>query len=312
MSIPITLHQNTIKSLLNWGFFELKPTSISPALDAEILLSFCLKREKEYIFTYPDKKIPPKKISNFKKLIKRRQKYEPIAYIVGYKEFYGLQFKVNKSVLIPRPETEMLVDEVLDSSPFVKGRNRVRPLAKGDFFLIDIGTGSGCIPISIAKIVKNKNIKIYASDISQRALTIAKKNAKLNKVDKKITFIKGNLLKPFTKLISNSTKHGSPIIITANLPYLPKSVYKNSLPNVKSYEPKKALIAGRDGLKYYRKLFKQKLLENKNNNFYILCEIDPSQKKSIKELAAKYFPLAKIKIKKDLAGLARLAIIKCI
>lgn len=294
------VNTNSIKSLLQWAFLQLKSASKSPFLDAEVLLANVIKKEKEFLYSRPEKKLTASQIKKFRLMISRRKQYEPIAYIIGYKYFYGLKFKVNAHTLIPRPETELLVDEVLNSSPFIKG-------GKGDF-LIDIGAGSGCIPIAVAKNIK-KSVKIFATDISMQALNVAKKNSRINKVEKKIKFFKGNLFMPFIKMLRN-TPHQH-IIITANLPYLPSPVYNRAIPDVKLYEPKSALNGGKDGLKYYRALFKQiKKIQTRLCNFYIICEIDPSQKNSITVFAKKHFPDSKIKIKKDLSGLDRLFIIE--
>ncbi len=292
--------EKTIKNRLNYAINELKNISTSPELDAEIILANAIKKNKEYLYTYPEKNLTLPQIKKFQQMISRRKKYEPIACIIGYKEFYGLKFKITKRTLIPRPETEMIVEETLS----------ILKLARKPVILIDIGTGSGCIPIAIAKNIKHPRVKIYAADISKEALKIAKANAKINNAEKKIKFLRGNLLEPLEKIIKNAANKN--IIITANLPYLPTEIYNHAMPDVKSYEPKNALIAGKDGLKYYRELFKQiKKILPIQSSFYILCEIDPSQKNSIKTLSRKYFPCAIFQIKKDLAGLDRLLISCC-
>ncbi len=295
MDLRIT-YRKTIKNCLNYAINEIKNISQSPELDAEILLANAIKKEKEYLYTYPEKNLTVPQIKKFQQMISRRKKYEPIAYIIGYKEFYGLKFKVNARALIPRPETEMLVEETLNIM------NNISPCSA---ILIDIGTGSGCIPIAIAKNIKNTRVKICAIDISKKTLKIAKSNAKLNNAE--IKFLQGSLLEPLKKITKNNNLKN--LIITANLPYLPTAVYNRAMPDIKLYEPKNALAAGKDGLKYYRELFKQ---IKKNlpylSNFHILCEIDQSQKNSMAELAGKYFPNIKTQTKKDLAGLDRLFI----
>lgn len=261
-------------------------------LDINLIISFVLKKPIEFTLAFPETKLNTNQLDKINVLMKRRLKGEPMAYILGYKEFYGLKFRVNKNVLVPRPETEMIVEEVINC-------------AQNNTIIIDMGTGSGCIIIALAKLLKSKKIKFITVDISKKALNTAKQNAKLNKVNNKINFINGDLLKPIinNKKINNNSK----IIITANLPYLTPKQIKNS-PSIKK-EPRIALVAGSDGLKYYRQLFQQiKKLTAKE--ITILCEIDPSQKKTISILAKKIIPKANIKIKKDLSGLSRLAIIK--
>jgi len=240
--------------------------------------------------------------------IARRAKHEPIAYILGHKEFFGLEFRVDENTLIPRPETELLIEEVLQEfqdtryNPEYSGQNTK---------IIDVGTGSGNIIVSLAKNLESKKIKFVGIDISEKALRIAKQNAKKNKVDKKIKFLKGSLLEPFKKY-SLLTTHYS-LLILANLPYLSKKIYSSTPVDVKKYEPKSALISGTDGLNHYKKLFKQ------IKKIYVSCfmlnvtcfvEISPEQKPRIQKLIKIQFPEAKIEFKKDLAGKWRLLVIK--
>ena len=257
--------------------------------DIELILAYVLKKSREFIIAHPEHKLTKSQITNSKLLIKKRLKGVPIAYLTGHKEFYGLNFKVNKNVLIPRPETELMVDETLK-------------ITNGKTIIADIGTGSGCIIITLAGLIKN--CKLFGIDISEKALAVAKQNAKLNNAYKKIKFLKGDLLEPILKnkkfVIGNSS-----LVILANLPYLTPTQIKNS-PSIKR-EPKLALAAGSDGLKYYRRLFKQiKMLHNIS---YVLCEIDPSQTLKIKQLIKRELSETTIQIKKDLTGLNRLVII---
>ena len=221
-----------IQQALVSGTEKLKSAKIiSASLDAEILLSWTLNKPKSYLFTYPEKKLTQAQLAKFEKYISRRSKNEHVAYLTSHKEFYGLDFLVNKNVLIPRPETELLVEEVLKNK-------KIKRLA-------DIGTGSGCIAIALAK--NNPELKIYAADISAKALIIARKNAKKYKL-KNIIFKKGNLLEPIKNIKLDA--------VVANLPYLSKKIYKKNYHNLK-FEPKNAMLAGKDGLDYYRKLFEQ-------------------------------------------------------
>ncbi len=300
----------TLMNALKWSTEQLKKSGIDSApLDAEILLSSVLKKSREFILSHPEKNLKKEKLKNLKTLIKRRAQGEPIAYIVGEKEFYGLNFKVNRNVLIPRPETELIVDLVRPhlTSPSSKEEE----VGRGGVILIDIGTGSGCIPISIAKNIK-KTFPIFAADISKNALKIAKKNAKLNGVSKKITFLQGDLLNGFTKSykIVGFRKSYS-LIITANLPYIPTSGWQKLPPNIKNYEPRAALDGGKDGLKYYRQLFKQiSALSAKTSVKSVIIEHDPRQKSKLKKIILKHFSQAKIVFHKDLAQKWRLAEIK--
>lgn len=299
---------------------DLQKLSSLPSGETEILMAFLLDKEKEFILTHPEFIVPKNVYKKYKELEKKRLKGWSIAVLIGHKEFYGLDFYVDKNVLVPRPETEMIVEEIID----------ITKNCKNKLMLIDLGTGSGAIIISSANEIKKmfpakyKKTIFRAIDISAPALKVAKKNAILNKQAKKIKFLYGNLLKPlinkedFNNFITNE------LIIAANLPYLTPNQVKHSLSIQK--EPKIALVAGSNGLKYYHELLEQikdvktvfnlnsnldtNLKSNSNSPITILCEIDPSQAKSIQALVKKYFPLAKTEIKKDLAGKNRLAIIK--
>lgn len=268
-----------IKNSLKFGYELLKKNNIdSFILDTEIILSFVIKKNKEWILSNPDFVLHNNAYKKFIKLINKRSKNYPIAYILGYKYFYGLNFKVNKNVLIPRPETELLIDSIQ------------RPTLK----ILDIGTGSGCIAISLGK--KLKNAQIIATDISQLALNMAKKNAKLNNV-KNIKFIKSNLFK--------NIKDRNFDAIIANLPYVKKSWNDKSI----KYEPKCALYSGKLGLNHYFRLLEQ-IKKYEINTKYIFLEIDPEQVEKLKEKTTAFFPNSKIQIKKDLNSLDRVFIIK--
>jgi release factor glutamine methyltransferase len=281
----------------------LRCSKLSP-LDAELILSFVIKKSREYLFTYPEKKLTTTQTAKFDKLTKRRLEGEPIAYIIGKKEFYGLEFKVDKNVLIPRPETELLVEASLQ---------RIRNCELGIANIIDIGTGSGNIIISIIDNIPVKAINkmtFFASDISEKALRVAKINAKRHKVDRHIKFIKSDLL----EFASKKDLKGH-ILIAANLPYVSPKLYKENQKNL-LFEPKNALISGEDGLAQYTKLLKQirkisvmrYALPARNASrsdaggcVTCLLEISPEQTSLIKQAIQKNFPVAGIKFIKDLS-----------
>ncbi|MBI2099020.1 peptide chain release factor N(5)-glutamine methyltransferase [Candidatus Uhrbacteria bacterium] len=263
----------------------------SPALDAEILLGLVLKKSKEEMLIHSEQKISARQFKKFSQLIKRRAKREPIAYIVGEKEFFGLKFFVNKNVLIPRPETELLVEEAI----------REFQISDFRFQIFDIGTGSGTIAVALAKNLPEA--KIIATDISSAALKIARANARRHGVSKRIKFVKTNLLPQ----IPNS-RFQIPTLIVANLPYLSTRVWKNAMPDVKNFEPKTALLGGADGLDLIKKLLAQ--IKARNIRGTVLLEVDPTQPKKLSSFAKKLFPGAIIEIKKDLAGLDRLFLAK--
>lgn len=261
----------TIYHTLKYGTTILKKTSNSPALDAEILLSFVLKKDRTFLFTYPEKKLSTAQWREYKELIARRKKHEPITYITHHKEFYGLDFYVDRRVLIPRPETEALIEKTIKyikakykisrHSEVALGDRRIPPhilgdpsvgrysdLLQDDFVICDLGTGSGCIAIALAKNLPNA--KIYATDISKKAISVAKINAKKHKVLKRIKFIHSDLFAKIPARIKFD-------IIVANLPYLSIKKYQATTPDIKKYEPKLALYGGKNGTEIYQKLLGQ-------------------------------------------------------
>jgi len=264
----------SIQELLNHSNKKLKYLKTS-ILDSEVILSYVINKTREYILTNPNHKITKKQESQFNKLIARRKKSEPIAYIINNKEFYGRNFYVDKRVHIPKPATEDLIDAIKHKLP----KNFSGAIA-------DIGTGSGCIAITLA--LEFPKSKIIATDISNDALNIARKNAKILNVTKKITFLKGNLLDPIKKPVN---------IIIANLPYgwnggwtKDKEVF---------FQPKISYEAKDNGLELINKLIENLPTKLKKGGKCFL-EFDPRQVNFLNK---------KWKIIKDSANFDRIAII---
>ncbi len=268
-----------------------------PPLETELLLAFLLNKSREFLLTHPEVKISPKICQKFRLLESKRLNNWPIAYLTGVKEFYGFDFKVNPAVLTPRPETEKIVEDIVA----IAKSSALKPI------IIDIGTGSGAIIVSAAKELKRsapaayRRAEFLAVDISGKALKIAEQNAHNHKLAGKIKFYRGNLITPLR--LDKRDLSGHELIIAANLPYLTKAQIKKS-PSI-SREPILALDGGSDGLRYYRELFKQLSSLIKIGNIRIICEIDDSQAKKIKELTNKYFPQVASKIIYDLSGKKR-------
>lgn len=214
---------------------------------------------------------------------------KPKQYIQGWVEFYKLKFLLTEDVLIPRPETELLVDEVLR---FI----HERPGLQNN--VLDVGTGAGPIAISIAK--NNPNTQITATDVSSEALEVARQNAKLHLVESRIRFIQSDLL-------SNVKKE--PETIVANLPYIPSARIPYLDSSVKDFEPHIALDGGEDGFELYRKLFAQ-IKEKGWQPKLLVGEIDYTQAEIAIKEAKKYFPKAKAEVELDLAHKQRILIIK--
>lgn len=271
-------------------------------LDLELIIAHAIRKSREFVLAHPECQIPPTCNTKFEKLIRRRINHEPLAYILGEKEFFGLNFKVNKNTLIPRPETELIIDLVLHKIKHGMWNK------KNKIIIADIGTGSGNIIISIAKQLKNFEFRIldvdfFGIDISKKALFVSKQNASFHKVDKEIIFLHGNLLEPVKKIPTLKSQFSN-LIITANLPYLSPKIYSSCSRNIKKYEPKSALISQEDGLTHYGRLLKQlQDIKQKCSALRVSCfmEISPEQKTKIPKIIKKYFSDSEIIFHKDLS-----------
>ena len=259
-------------------------------LALEVLLSHVLNKNKEYLLAYPDLDVDHNVIKRYTSLVQRHLNGEPIAYITGEKEFYGLPLHVDRRTLIPRPETEYLVDKIID----ILKEKPTNSVVK----ILDIGTGSGNIAIALAYNIKN--VSVIASDISVEALEVAKKNIKRYSLEERISLIQSDLL-------SNIDDNYYEILV-ANLPYIGTERHSFVSMETRRYEPHKALFGGYDGLRLYEGLFCQ-LAKWKNIPKYILGEIGFLQGDKMKKMIKQFYPEASVKIDKDLAGLDRYFII---
>ena len=237
------------RNTINKGSEILKKNFIETAnIDAELLLSFSIKQSREKILLNLEKKLAYHDVRKYFELIERRKKKEPISLIIGKKTFWKYDFYVNKDVLTPRKETEFLIEEILK---LYKNYNKIR--------VLDIGTGSGCIIISLMK--EKIRWSGIAVDISELAIKVAKYNAKIQQVENRIKFIKSDIDK------FSSNKYD---LIVSNPPYINKIRYNNLDLGVKDYEPKKALYGGVDGLRVIEKVVKKSSILLKNNGFLIM------------------------------------------
>jgi len=251
-----------------------------------------IQKPREFVVAHPNFMIRRLRDWKIGRLFKKRAHGVPLAYVTGHKEFFGLDFVINKHVLIPRPETEMIVSLALEKLKIQDSRLKT--------ILTDVGTGSGCIPISVTSTLKHFNtqaLTVCATDISKSALKVAKQNAQKYNVN--ITFLHGNLLEPAIKRLKIKD---SRLIITANLPYLTLEQFQNE--HSIQHEPKRALVADNNGLGLYEQLLKQIRLLVTNYQLLVTClfEIDPRQSPQISGLIKKYLPDSTFEIKKDLAG----------
>ena len=265
--------------------------------DINILLAESVKKNTAFLYAHPEYRLRLPEYLRWRWFIHRYQRGYSVAAIVGHKEFFGLNFLVNRHVLVPRPETELMVEEVIETLA-------TTPYSLRPTLLIDVGTGSGCIPISILKTSPTQPTAAFAIDISAATLKVARKNAARHSVN--IQFLQGNLLEPFIKTYKLLPTNYQ-LIITANLPYLTREQVASE-PSIWR-EPATALVAEDGGLALYQKLFAQIQTLPGQKPLTILCEIDPSQNEKMTALIKNFFPAAILEIKKDLAGLDRLVVI---
>ncbi|MFA4859046.1 MAG: peptide chain release factor N(5)-glutamine methyltransferase [Candidatus Margulisiibacteriota bacterium] len=257
----------TIKSILDWTADYLKKFNIEwPHLEGEILLSYALGVKRIELYIQHERVLTDPELAKYKALILRRSKHEPIAYIVGTQPFMSLELEVNPSVLIPRPETEKLVECVLDLAAEVS-------LSPGQKLKIaDLCTGSGAIAVSLAKYLPQA--EITATDIADAALTLARRNAEKFNVADRITFLQDDLLN--TQLTTYN-------ILVSNPPYIPIAELPKLMPDVRDFEPVSALDGGPDGLKFIHILIEKSPALIKPGG-YLVMEIGFDQKEKVLEL----------------------------
>ena len=250
------------QKILNNGINSLKISNIiNPELDSELLLSKALNKKREKILTNLKKEINKKQLDKFNLYLSRRKKKEPIAYILGFKYFWKYKFFINKSVLVPRPETEQIVEETLNYLSDNESKK-----------ILDIGTGSGCIIVSVLK--ERSKCKAVAIDISSKALKVAKTNAKIHHLENKIKFINIDIDK------FNYNKYD---LILSNPPYISDIDLIRLDNDVRIYEPRESLSGGLEGYEIITKVIEKssKLLKN---NGKLIVEIGDSQKNNVLKL----------------------------
>ena len=277
----------TIKQLLTKGMIMLKSNQIeSPKLKARLLLQYVLDLKREQIIIYDNKEVTMMQEKTYIQNIEKLIKGIPLQHITNSQEFMKMNFFVNSDVLIPRPDTEILVEEVIKI-----GKEKRNPS------ILDLCAGSGAIAVSIAKYLPNA--KVYASDISKKALDVAKTNAKNNEVQEKIEFINSDL---FEKI------EGKFDIIVSNPPYIRTEVIK-TLDEEVQREPMLALDGGKDGLDFYRKIVEEAYSHLKFDS-YLCFEIGYDQKEEVTEIVKKAKVYADTYCKKDLYGNDRVIVTK--
>jgi len=274
---------------------QLEPHSDTASLDAQVLLAHLLEKPRAWVLAHPEVQLTSDQEQSLAQALERLQNGEPLPYVLGEWEFFGLSFQVTPAVLIPRPETELLVEQALKA---LQARPHLLSTASQQLCLADIGTGSGCIAISLAYHLHG--IQILATDISIAALQVARLNARRHQVSDRLHLLQADLL---DAIAPTPTFH----LICANLPYIPQAPLAN-LPVFKQ-EPSLALDGGPDGLKWIDRLLHAARSRLAPGGL-LLLEIEASQGQSAPDLARRVFPAASIRLLPDLAGRDRLVSIQ--
>lgn len=277
--------------LLQWATNTLKDHRIeNPRMNAELLLAHAVNLSREGLYVRLHREIQEGEKGALERLIQRRISGEPLQYILGQQEFWSINFKVDSRVLIPRPETELLVEQsLLILSEKVLGQNPS---------VLEIGTGSGAIAIALAKEVTH--MFLVATDISRDALVLAKENAKSAGVQDRIQFVNGDLLGPF----HSSEERKVFDLIVSNPPYIVRSEIGSLAKEVRDYEPVIALDGGKDGLEFYRRLVCQAPSFLREGG-WLLVEVGQGQAQRVVEQIQKSGTFLEPKILQDLAGIER-------
>ena len=268
----------------------------TPQLDSAVLMAHVLGVSKTWLYAHPGRQLTEKEITQYEDLVRRRMCHEPVAYLVGYKSFFGLDITVDNRVLIPRPETELLVERVLSSARQVQREGRTPRI-------VDIGTGSGAIAVVLA--VNLPEALIYATDVSDEALAVASQNVWRYGVGEQVQLLPGSLLEPVPESVD---------IVVANLPYVATEDLAGLPPQVRDYEPMVALDGGPDGLALIEAAIctlaaDEKVRAKLLPNCRIYLEIGAGQGPRLRSLVEKCLPQARLDLLLDYAGLDRVAVI---
>ena len=262
-----------------------------PEIEAEVLLRHVLGLDRTYLFLRLPEELTAEQAEEYHGLIARRIAHTPAAYLTGRREFYSMSFAVGPGVLIPRPETEHLVDAALEIGRELLSR-------RGRATLVDVGTGSGAVALAVARHLPA--LRVLASDSSPAALAVAGLNAKRLRLAGRVEFLQGDLLEPLRESVD---------MIVANLPYVPTAVWAALPPEIRDHEPRAALDGGDDGLRVIDRLLAQ-APHRLGPGGAILLEIAHDQAPLLGDLVSVRLPGALLEVRKDLAGHDRIALIR--
>ncbi len=238
MTVPTTADPKTIGALITWAQGSLHASgSTNTSQEALWLLAYALEMKQHELVSRRDHAVSREELAQAESVISRRMTHEPLQYILGTQEFCGLDFHVTPAVLIPRPETELLIQEAIREGGFTDGA-----------VLVDVGTGSGCVAVTLATILNDT--RIFALDCSRDALAIAQGNAERHGVSDKITWKEGDLLSP----LRECRVVGAVDAILSNPPYIADAMWADLQPEVRDFEPRLALVAGQKGTEFHERL----------------------------------------------------------
>lgn len=285
--------EEMISDALTWGRSMLTEAEVdSPQLDAELLLAHALGWQRAQLYTHAEQVLQPQDWARFAELITRRAQREPLAYLVGHQEFYGLDFFVDGRVLIPRPETEVLVEQAIaEGTRCLPVPDRVE--RTGRLSIADVGTGCGAIAIALA--LHLPSAEVYAIDLSAPALDVAARNCRRYSVEGRVHLLQGYLLAPLPQPVD---------LIVANLPYVALAEVAGLPLEISRYEPRQAWDGGVGGLEVIERLLAQ-VGGYLNDEGGILLEVGATQGAAVQGMATRYFPTAVVEIFQDGAGLDR-------
>lgn len=299
----------TIDRTLAWATDQLRAASATPRLDAELLLAHVLGWPRARVLAEGRAPLADANQTMFRALVARRAALEPVAYLIGHKEFYGLDFIVDRSVLVPRPETELVVDlalalarrqatedrrsQIEDQQPSILDP-RSSTLFTRSPVVADIGTGSGCIAVAVAAHLPGA--LVYATDLAPDALQIARQNVERHGLAKQVQLLQGDLLDALPEPVD---------LLLSNPPY---TILADIDAGVRQYEPHLALDGGPDGLAVYRRLLVAAPTRLRSGGAIVL-EIGAEQGAAVGDLAGEHFPAAQIEVYQDLAGLDRVVVV---
>ncbi len=258
----------------------------TPRLDAELLLMEALGWSREDLYRNPEGGLPAPRAARFESLVSRRVRGEPMAYITRSREFWSLEFQVTPDVLIPRPETEHLVETVLN---FLASR-------PGPCRVLEIGTGSGAIAVCLAK--ECERAEVWAIDVSARALDVARENARRHGVERRIHWLRGDLLAPVREL------PGDFDVLVSNPPYIPSGEIPRLQRDVRDWEPALALDGGADGMDFYRRIVRHGVCHLREGGL-LAVEVGAEQGEEVSRLFRARGELCGVRIRPDYAGLPR-------